>query len=101
MDALPSSSVSLVSESRAPSSRGSSGAAMYYVVQGLTFAILILAANTSYQGFPRWRRSWPATATSRGSSSNLGDRLVYSNGVVVLAAIAAVLIWVFTATSSR
>ena len=26
---------------------------MYYAVQGLTFAVLILAANTSYQGFPR------------------------------------------------
>ena len=26
---------------------------MYYAVQGLTFAILVLAANTSYQGFPR------------------------------------------------
>ncbi len=90
IDALPSSSVSLVSEiARAVFPTGSSGAAMYYVVQGLTFAILILAANTSYQGFPRLAAILARDRYFPRQFVNLGDRLVYSNGVIVLAAIAA------------
>src|SRR6266540_4206214 len=54
MDARPSESVSLVSEiARATFPASSPSSALYYAVQALTFAILILAANTSYQGFPR------------------------------------------------
>src|SRR4029079_14082145 len=54
MHARPSNTVSLLSEiARASSPAGSPGAFMYYAVQILTFAILVLAANTSYQGFPR------------------------------------------------
>ena len=70
---------------------------MYYVVQGLTFAILILAANTSYQGFPRLAAILARDRYFPRQFVNLGDRLVYSNGVIVLAAIAAVLIWIFHA----
>src|SRR5439155_19970764 len=54
MHARPSNSVSLVSEiARAAFPAGSPGAFMYWAVQITTFAILVLAANTSYQGFPR------------------------------------------------
>ena len=50
----PSSSVSVVSEiARATFPASSWASFMYFAVQGLTFAILVLAANTSYQGFPR------------------------------------------------
>src|SRR4029453_4073507 len=54
MNAAPSSSVSVIPEiarGRFPAS--SSTSFLYYAVQALTFGILILAANTSYQGFPR------------------------------------------------
>ena len=47
-------------------------------------AILILAANTSYQGFPRLAAVLAATVSSH-AVRNLGDRLVYSNGIIVLA----------------
>src|SRR5580765_7103548 len=70
---------------------------MYYIVQGFTLAILILAANSSYQGFPRLAALLARDRFFPRQFVNLGDRLVYSNGIVVLAAIASLLIVVFHA----
>ena len=70
---------------------------MYYVVQGTTLAILIFAANTSYQGFPRLAALLARDRFFPRQFVNLGDRLVYSNGIVVLTALAAALIVVFQA----
>ena len=61
---------------------------MYYLVQGLTFAILVLAANTSYQGFPRLAAILARDRFFPRQFVNLGDRLVYSNGIIVLAGVA-------------
>lgn len=98
MHALPSSSVSVVSEiARATFPAGSPGSFLYYLVQGLTFAILVLAANTSYQGFPRLSAILARDRYFPRQFVNLGDRLVYSNGIVVLAGIASLLIWAFDA----
>jgi amino acid transporter len=98
MHARPSESVSLVSEiARATFPAGSAGAPMYYIVQVLTFAILILAANTSYQGFPRLAAVLARDRWFPRQFVNLGDRLVYSNGIIVLAGFAALLIWIFHA----
>jgi amino acid transporter len=98
MHALPSNSVSVVSEiARATFPAGSPGAVFYYLVQGLTFAILVLAANTSYQGFPRLSAILARDRFFPRQFVNLGDRLVYSNGIIVLAGIASLLIWAFKA----
>ena len=98
MHALPSESVSVVSEiARATFPAGSAGAFVYYLVQGLTFAILVLAANTSYQGFPRLSAILARDRYFPRQFVNLGDRLVYSNGIIVLASIASLLIWAFKA----
>jgi hypothetical protein len=98
MHALPSTSVSVVSEiARATFPAGSPGSFLYYLVQGLTFAILVLAANTSYQGFPRLSAILARDRYFPRQFVNLGDRLVYSNGIVVLAGIASLLIWAFDA----
>ena len=98
MEARPSGSVSLVSEiARATFPAGSLGSPMYYAVQALTFGILVLAANTSYQGFPRLAAVLARDRFFPRQFVNLGDRLVYSNGIVVLAAIAGLLIWTFNA----
>ena len=70
---------------------------MYYAVQALTFAILVLAANTSYQGFPRLAAVLARDRFFPRQFVNLGDRLVYSNGILVLAGIASLLIWMFHA----
>src|SRR4029079_2992603 len=96
--AAPSSTVSVVSElARATFPASSWTSFMYYAVQGLTFAILVLAANTSYQGFPRLGAVLARDRYFPRQFINLGDRLVYSNGIIVLAGIASLLIWVFHA----
>ena len=98
VDATPSSTVSLISEiARAVFPVGSAASPMYYVVQGLTFAILVLAANTSYQGFPRLAAVLARDRFFPRQFVNLGDRLVYSNGIIVLAVAASLLIWIFHA----
>ena len=98
MNAAPSASVSVISEiARGIFPASSSASFVYYVVQALTFGILILAANTSYQGFPRLAAVLARDRFFPRQFVNLGDRLVYSNGIVVLAAIAALLIWAFNA----
>jgi amino acid transporter len=102
MHAHPSNTVSVVSEiARATFPSGSWTSFMYYAVQGLTFAILVLAANTSYQGFPRLGAVLARDRFFPRQFINLGDRLVYSNGIIVLAAIASFLIWVFHADVLR
>jgi hypothetical protein len=70
---------------------------MYWVVQIFTFAVLILAANTSFQGFPRLSALLAHDRFIARQFTNLGDRLVYSNGVVVLAGAASLLIWIYHA----
>src|SRR5262245_56989874 len=96
--AQPSNSVSLLSEiTRAVFPAGSASSALYFVVQGATLAILVLAANTSYQGFPRLAAVLASDRYFPRQFVNLGDRLVYSNGIIVLAGIAALLIWAFHA----
>jgi amino acid transporter len=98
MHAAPSSTVSVVSEiARATFPSSSWSSFMYFAIQGLTFAILVLAANTSYQGFPRLGAVLARDRFFPRQFINLGDRLVYSNGIIVLAAIASFLIWIFDA----
>ena len=98
MNAHPSQSVSVISEiARGVFPASSALSPLYYAVQALTFAILVLAANTSYQGFPRLAAVLARDRFFPRQFVNLGDRLVYSNGIIVLAAIASLLIWVFHA----
>src|SRR5207244_12110537 len=94
--AHPSNSVSVSwAIARGVFPAGSSSAPMSYAVQALTFAILVLAANTSYQGFPRRAAVLAKDRFFPRQFVNLGDRLVYSNGIVVLAGLASLLIWIF------
>ncbi len=97
MDARPSSSVSVLSEIANATFPTGSTHFMFWVVQVFTFGILILAANTSYQGFPRLAAIMARDGFFPRQFSNLGDRLVFSNGVLVLATIATALILVFSA----
>jgi amino acid transporter len=96
--ARPSSTDSVLSEiARGVFPSGSSAAAMYYVIQATTLAILIFAANTSFQGFPRLAALLARDRFFPRQFVNLGDRLVYSNGIVVLSGLAALLIVAFRA----
>lgn len=97
-EAAPSRSVSVVSEiARAVFPSGSAAAPMYYVVQAFTFAILVLAANTACQGFPRLSALLARDGFLPRHFANLGDRLVYSNGLIALALAAALLLLAFRA----
>ena len=71
------------------------GTFMYYLLQFSTFAILILAANTAYADFPRLSSIIARDGYLPRQLANRGDRLVFSNGVLVLAGLATVLIVIF------
>lgn len=73
------------------------GGVMFYVLQTFTALILILAANTAYQDFPRLSAILARDRFMPGQFKNRGDRLVFSNGIVVLATLAGLLVWVFDA----
>ena len=78
-----------------------SGGWPFYVLQAFTAGILILAANTAYQDFPRLSAILARDRFMPSQFRNRGDRLVFSNGVIVLATMASVLIYVFDANLTR
>ena len=77
------------------------GGVGFWVLQLFTALILILAANTAYQGFPLLSAILSDHRLLPRQFRNRGDRLVFSNGVVVLAVVAAILIAVFDAEVTR
>jgi amino acid transporter len=73
----------------------------YYVVQFATAAILILAANTAFADFPRLSSLLARDRFVPRQFSNRGDRLVFSNGIVLLAIFSSLLVVVFAGDTSR
>ena len=73
---------------------------LFYYVQAATAAILILAANTAFNGFPLLASLLATDRFLPRQLHNRGDRLVYSNGIVLLAAFAIALIVTFEANVS-
>jgi amino acid transporter len=73
----------------------------FYLVQFFTAAILILAANTAYQDFPRLSSILARDRYMPRQFMNRGDRLVFSNGIVVLAIAASIIILAFDADLTR
>ena len=69
----------------------------FYVIQIMTAAILILAANTAFADFPRLSSILARDRFVPRQFMNRGDRLVYSNGIVILSVLATILIWIFKA----
>ncbi len=76
------------------------GTLLYYGLQFGTFAILIMAANTAYADFPRLSSLIARDGYLPRQLGNRGDRLVFSNGVLALSAMAIVLIVAFQAKVS-
>ena len=71
------------------------GGPLYFALQYTTFAVLVLAANTAFADFPRLAG---ILATDRYMPRQLaarGDRLAFSNGIVSLALVALLLVWLF------
>ncbi len=77
------------------------GGPMFYVVQIMSTAILILAANTAYQDFPRLSSILAKDRYMPRQFMNRGDRLVFSNGVIILALLSGLLIYVFDANLTQ
>jgi amino acid transporter len=71
------------------------GGFFYYLVQAATALILILAANTSYADFPRLASLLGQDRFLPGQMANRGDRLVFSNGLIMLGVLAALTIVLF------
>ncbi len=74
---------------------------LYYILQGATAAILTLAANTAYADFPRLSSIIARDGYLPRQLANRGDRLVFSNGVLVLALAASVLVVIFGGNESK
>ena len=73
----------------------------FYLVQAFTAAILVLAANTAFNGFPILASILGGDGYLPRQLHRRGDRLVFSNGIVILAGLAALLIWAFDASTTR
>jgi amino acid transporter len=73
----------------------------FYLLQAFTAAILILAANTAFNGFPVLASLLGRDHYLPHQLSHRGDRLVFSNGIVLLAAVASLLIVAFDASVTR
>ena len=71
--------------------------AWYIVLQVFTAGILVLAANTAFQDFPRLSSILARDRFMPSQFRNRGDRLVFSNGVIVLAGLAIFAIWYYDA----
>ena len=67
----------------------------YYLVQFSTAMILFLAANTSFAGFPMLASLLGQDGYVSRLLAARGDRLVYSNGIIVLATVASLLVIIF------
>ncbi|MEV8018046.1 APC family permease [Streptomyces sp. NPDC086554] len=69
----------------------------FYYIQAATALILILAANTAYNGFPLLASILAQHRYLPRQLHNRGDRLAFSNGIIALAAVAGALLWAYKA----
>jgi hypothetical protein len=73
----------------------------YYVIQGTTALILILAANTSFADFPRLSSLLARDRFMPRQFATRGDKLVFSNGIIILAVFSGILVAAFGGDTSR
>lgn len=74
---------------------------LYYFLQAATAAILMVAANTAFADFPRLSSILASDRFLPRQLANLGDRLVFSNGIAVLSGSAGLLIILFGGDTHR
>ena len=74
---------------------------MFYILQFFTALILVLAANTAFNGFPVLASILSRDGYMPRQLRNRGDRLAYSNGILLLSAMAIVLVIAFQASQTR
>lgn len=77
------------------------GTFFFIVLAAATALVLFLAANTAYNGFPLLGSILAQDRYLPRQLHTRGDRLAFSNGIVLLAGAAALLVWVYGADSTR
>ncbi len=99
---MPYEAESILSQmTRAVTSGLPGGTFIYGWVQFFTMMILILAANTGFQDFPRVSSFLAHDGFMPRWMQNRGDRLVYNAGIITLATLASIIIVVFHANEIR
>ncbi|WP_449064433.1 APC family permease [Planomonospora algeriensis] len=78
-----------------------SGSPLFFAISGVTALILFLAANTAFNGFPVLGSILAQDRFLPRQLHTRGDRLAFSNGILILAAGACLLLWGFQADVSR
>ena len=68
---------------------------LYYNIQAATAMILLLAANTSFADFPRLSSIMARDGFMPRQMANRGDKLVFSNGILILAGLSILLLVIF------
>ena len=78
-----------------------SGSFGFYYLQTMTALILVLAANTAFNGFPVLASILARDGYLPRQLHTRGDRLAFSNGILILAGFAILLIVAFSASPTR
>ena len=73
---------------------------LYFNIQVATALILFLAVNTSFQDFPRLSSILAKDGFMPRQMANRGDRLVFSNGIIILAGLSIFLLVIFQGSVS-
>jgi len=98
----PQEKVTLLAQiGRAVFGSSAMGHALFSMLQVATLLILVLAANTSYADFPRLASFHAGDRFLPRQLTRYGDRLVFSNGILVLSGFAALLVILFKASVTR
>lgn len=77
------------------------GSVPYYFLQATTAFVLILAANTAYNGFPRLASILAEDRYMPRQFAYIGDRLTFVTGIIVLTVVSGVVIVLFNADTHR
>ncbi|WP_330261630.1 APC family permease [Streptomyces sp. NBC_00539] len=77
------------------------GSFLFIVLAAATALVLFLAANTAYNGFPLLGSILAQDRYLPRQLHTRGDRLAFSNGIVLLAGAAVLLIWIYGADSTK
>lgn len=77
------------------------GSLLFMILAAATALVLFLAANTAYNGFPLLGSILAQDRYLPRQLHTRGDRLAFSNGIVLLAGAAVLLVWIYGADSTR
>src|SRR5690606_16586875 len=77
------------------------GSILFMILAAATALVLFLAANTAYNGFPLLGSILAQDRYLPRQLHTRGDRLAFSNGILLLAGAAGLLVWIYGANSTR